>query len=104
MTHHVIVRTRYDTDAVAVRVVRQRAGGDDPFRSGTYSLAVGVHEVVWVSTSQKMTRTMAMNLSEYTGACQQEGGQAKSLPVLGLRITAPHHNTCCAALRSPPHL
>src|SRR6266567_3867036 len=36
----------------------------------------------WVSTSQKMTRAMAGNLSEDTGACQQEGGWTKSLPSL----------------------
>src|SRR6267378_40426 len=50
--------------------------------SGTYSLPSACMKSYWVSTSQKMTRAMAMNLSECTGACQQEGGQAKSLPVL----------------------
>src|SRR5437867_11517027 len=50
--------------------------------SGTYSLPSACMESYWVSTSQKMTRAMAGNLSEDTGACQREGGQAKSLPVL----------------------
>src|SRR2546422_7265011 len=50
--------------------------------SGTYSLPSACMKSYWVSTSQKMTRAMAMNLSEYTGACQQEGGRAKCLPDL----------------------
>src|SRR5438309_6929937 len=68
--------------------------------SGTYSLPSACMKAYWVSTSQKMTRAMAGNLSEDTGACQQRGGRTKSLPVLefedyGDRITtvvarAPH--------------
>src|SRR5207247_11260079 len=49
---------------------------------GTYSLPSACMKSYWVSTSQKMTRAMAGNLSEDTGACQQRGGQTKSLPVL----------------------
>src|SRR2546427_587523 len=50
--------------------------------SGTYSLPSACMKSYWVSTSQKMTRAMAGNLSEDTGACQQRGGRTKSLPVL----------------------
>src|SRR5437667_11501500 len=50
--------------------------------SGTYSLPSACMKSYWVSTSQKMTRAMAGNLSEDTGACQQQGGRTKSLPVL----------------------
>src|SRR6266571_416301 len=50
--------------------------------SGTYSLPSACMKSYWVSTSQKMMRAMAGNLSEDTGACQQEGGRTKSLPVL----------------------
>src|SRR6266704_1593490 len=52
--------------------------------SGTYSLPSACMKSYWVSTSQKMTRAMAGNLSEDTGACQQQGGRTKSLPVLEL--------------------
>src|SRR6059036_595691 len=50
--------------------------------SGTYSLPSACMKSYWVSTSQKMTRAMAGNLSEDTGACQQQGGRTRSLPVL----------------------
>src|SRR2546428_795275 len=50
--------------------------------SGTYSLPSACMKSYWVSTSQKMTRAMARNLSEDTGACQPEGGRAKALPGL----------------------
>src|SRR5256885_203043 len=50
--------------------------------SGTYSLPSARMKSYWVSTSQKMTRAMARNLSACAGACQPEGGQAKSLPGL----------------------
>src|SRR6266853_1196263 len=40
--------------------------------SGTYSLPSACMKSYWVSTSQKMTRAMAGNLSEDTGACQRE--------------------------------
>src|SRR2546425_11090814 len=50
--------------------------------SGTYSLPSACMKSYWVSTSQKMTRAMAGNLSEDTGAGQQQGGRTKSLPVL----------------------
>src|SRR3989442_2364188 len=50
--------------------------------SGTYSLPSACMKSYWVSTSQKMTRAMAGNLSEDTGACQQQGGRTKPLPVL----------------------
>src|SRR6266851_2318658 len=50
--------------------------------SGTYSLPSACMKSYWVSTSQKMTRAMAGNLSEDTGACQREGGRAKALPAL----------------------
>src|SRR5712664_2548034 len=50
--------------------------------SGTYSLPSACMKSYCVSTSQKMTRAMTRNLSDCTGACQPEGGQAKSLPVL----------------------
>src|SRR6266699_5521592 len=54
----------------------------------------------WVSTSQKMTRAMAMNLSDYTGACQQEGGQAKSLPALEFEG---YRNLITARVARAPH-
>src|SRR5207245_6329760 len=50
--------------------------------AGTYSLPSACMKWYWVSTSQKMTRAMAGNLSEDTGACQQQVGRTKSLPVL----------------------
>src|SRR6266571_4263251 len=50
--------------------------------SGTYSLPSACMKSYWVSTSQKMTRAMAGNLSADTGACQPQGGRTKSLPVL----------------------
>src|SRR5256712_801972 len=50
--------------------------------SGTYSLPSACMKSYWVSTSQKMTRAMAGNLSEDTGACQQQRGRTTSLPVL----------------------
>src|SRR5882762_388594 len=50
--------------------------------SGTYSLPSACMKSYWVSTSQKMTRAMAGNLSEDTGACQRQGGRAKALPGL----------------------
>src|SRR5438445_623092 len=49
--------------------------------SGTYSLPSACMKSYWVSTSQKMTRAMAGNLSDDTGACQQQGGRTKPLPV-----------------------
>src|SRR5438552_2368611 len=39
--------------------------------SGTYSLPSACMKSYWVSTSQKMTRAMAGNLSEDVGGCQQ---------------------------------
>src|SRR5437868_8822482 len=39
--------------------------------SGTYSLPSACMKSYWVSTSQKMTRGMAGNLSEDVGGCQQ---------------------------------
>src|SRR3989442_15646426 len=51
---------------------------------GTYSLPSACMKSYGVSTSQKMTRAMAGNLSEDTGAWQQQGGRTKSLPVLEL--------------------
>src|SRR2546426_12514684 len=39
--------------------------------SGTYSLPSACMKSYWVSTSQKMTRAMAGNLSEDVGRCQQ---------------------------------
>src|SRR6266853_1063450 len=50
--------------------------------SGTYSLPSACMKSYWVSTSQKMTRAMAGNLSDDTGACQQERRRKKSLPAL----------------------
>src|SRR2546427_11425505 len=50
--------------------------------SGTYSLPSACMKSYWVSTSQKMTRAMAGNLSEDTGAGQQQGGRTEALPVL----------------------
>src|SRR5256885_13280857 len=50
--------------------------------SGTYSLPSACMKSYWVSTSQKMTRAMAGDLSEDNGACQQRGGRTKTLPVL----------------------
>src|SRR2546422_8013282 len=50
--------------------------------SGTYSLPSACMKSYWVSTCQKMTRAMAGNLSEDTGACRQQGGRTKSLAVI----------------------
>src|SRR6266513_183966 len=68
--------------------------------SGTYSLPSACMKSYWVSTSQKMTRAMAMNLSEYTGACQREGGQAKSLPALEFEG---YRNLITARVARAPH-
>src|SRR5947209_13025293 len=46
--------------------------------SGTYSLPSACMKSYWVSTSQKMTRAMAGNLSGDVGKCQQDGGRAKT--------------------------
>src|SRR5690348_17137159 len=56
--------------------------------SGTYSLPSACMKSYWVSTSQKMMRGMAGNLSEDTGACQQERGQACFCLCYNLRLTA----------------
>src|SRR2546430_4181072 len=50
--------------------------------SGTYSLPSACMKSYWVSTSQKMTRAMAGNLSQDTGAGQQRGGRTKTFPRL----------------------
>src|SRR6267378_2164897 len=52
--------------------------------SGTYNLPSACMKSYWVSTSQKMTRAMAGNLSEDVGRCQQDGGRAntRGCPVL----------------------
>src|SRR5947208_5360038 len=68
--------------------------------SGTYSLPSACMKSYCVSTSQKMMRAMAMNLSEYTGACQPEGGQAKSLPALEFEG---YRNLITARVARAPH-
>src|SRR3979490_1743024 len=68
--------------------------------SGTYSLPSACMKSYWVSTSQKMTRAMARNLSEHTGVCQREGQQAKSLPVLEFED---YCNLVTAVVARAPH-
>src|SRR3989442_12282653 len=74
--------------------------------SGTYSLPSACMKSYWVSTSQKMTRAMAGNLSEDTGAGQQQGGRTKSFPVLEVEDYGDPITTVVARTPHtvPPHL
>src|SRR5882762_372519 len=76
--------------------------------SGTYSLPSACMKSYWVSTSQKMTRAMAGNLSEDVGRCQQEGGQAKTGSYLPLQLERYGNLITTAVARAPhavgPHL